>query len=239
VALSVPELRTAFGLRDTGAERIENFRRERISRLVAGEAPVRLVQGAAAVLHFASLPIFIDRERIDIVNLVKQGTHMPLPLGARGGSVTVNLHGICNARPFVEGGTHGYGQAFRNGAYEAVSVKGDDPPYFVADQLAREIVQTVRYALNFYHSYALPSPVVAMFTFVGARHLRLRVPVHYGGYADLGPLGEEVIALPEVLIEHESIEVTTAIRPVLDMIYNAFGQTHCTLYDEQGVWTGG
>jgi hypothetical protein len=241
IALSVPELRTAFGLRDTGAERIESFRRERIARLVAGETPVRLIPGPIAVLHVAPLPSFIDREQVDIVNMVRSGTHMPLPLGAQGGNASVNLHGICNARPLVNGGTHGYGQAFRNGAYETTAVKAfaEEEPYFVGDKLAREIVQSVRYARSFLQAYGLSHPMVVMFSFVSALRLHLRVPADFGGYFDLGPLREEVIAFPEILVEHEGVEVTVAVKPVLDMVYNAFGQLGCTLYGQDGNWIGG
>jgi len=243
IALSVPELRTAFGLRDSGADRIDAFRRDRLARLFAGDTPVPLVKGAVAVLHLASLSVFIERAPVDIVNMHRRGTHMPLPLGAQGRDASVNLHGVCNSRPLGAEGSHGYGHAFRNGAYETVQVRdrgGDqEPPIFIADTLARDIMNAVRYGLSFYKAYDLPHPIVVMFSIVDGGDARLRVPALEGGYFDRGPTGEDVIAFPEVLIEREDADVAASIRPILDMLYNAFGQMGCTLYDGQGNWIGG
>ena len=55
VALGVGELRTAFGLRESGIERIEAFRTERLVRLMAGEGPIPVHDWSGYVLLLSAM----------------------------------------------------------------------------------------------------------------------------------------------------------------------------------------
>lgn len=241
VPLGVDELRTAFGLREAGVERIEAFRRERLIKVTAGETPVRLQEGPVAVLHMAPLPSFANRDLIDIVREVANGTHMPLPLHGQGQYAKPNLLGFLNFPGDDGRGATGYAQLFRSGAYEGVRVANlhQDQRYFGSIDFGNMIMETVGRYLRLQASYGIAFPTFAMFSLCNAAKLSLRMPSDIGGgYFDTNSLGEEVVSFPEVLIENDGVEVTEVLRPLLNVIWNAFGFPECTMYSGQGTWTG-
>lgn len=240
VPLDVAELRTAFGLRESGVERIEAFRRERLAKILAGDTPVPLADGPCAVLHMAPLPAFANRDLIDIVGMVHRGTHMPVPFRLSGGSPSVNLHGICNAAGVGPGGADGYGQLFRSGAYESVSVakEDNDGPYWAGTEFVERLIKGVRYALDMQVAYGLAFPTFAMLSLCRAERLRWRIEDYGGGPYDRPPPGQAVIPFPEMLIESPMVDVPRALQPLLDIVWNAYGEARCTLYDGLGTWRG-
>jgi len=243
VPLGVDELRTAFGLRESGIERIEAFRRERLIKITAGETPVRIQEGPAVVLHMAPLPSFANRDLIDIVRLVANGTHMPLPLRGPGisGYPSANLLGFINFPGDDGKGAAGYGQLFRTGAFEGVSCSSVDMavPYLGSLDFGNMIVGAVRRHLSLQASYDIAFPTFAMLSFCNASDLRFRRPTEFGGgYYDSNPLGETIVSFPEVLIERPDVDVPTIVRPLLNVVWNAFGFPESEMYTPQGAWKG-
>jgi hypothetical protein len=49
---------------------------------------------------------------------------------------------------------------------------------------------------------------------------------------------EDVVALPDFLIESDSADVPRALKPVFDMVWNAFGHAKSGKYDAAGNWIG-
>lgn len=93
--LDVGELRTAFVLSESVAERVRAFRTERLISIGAGETPVPLPDGGRAVLQVVPLAPFADRRSMDIVEQVAAGYTVPLPLEGPSGAnqQDVNLDG--------------------------------------------------------------------------------------------------------------------------------------------------
>lgn len=241
VPMDVADLRSAFGLREAGVERIDAFRRERLARITAGQAAVRLSPGPVLVLHMAPLPAFANRDLIDIVSVVAEGAHMPLPLSGRGGYARVNLLGLYNFPGDDGAGTSGYGQLFRSGAYEGTCVASvaDGERYFPSEALANMIVGSVRNYLRLQDHYGFGFPTFAMVSFCDAESLHLRMRTEFGsGYYPTPPLGESVVSLPEVLIDRAVIDVPTLMRPLLNIIWNAFSLPNCDMFDGRGTWLG-
>jgi Putative DNA-binding domain len=241
VALGVGELRTAFGLRESGIERIEAFRSERLVKIMAGATPIPVHDGPAIVLHMAPLPSFANRDLIDVVTLVSNGTHFPLPLRGMGANrPRVNLLGMLTATGADDRAT-GYGQLFRTGAYEGFNCASDDGlgRYVASIDFANMIVSAARYFLAFQASYQIAFPTFAMLSFCKATSLRMRTPTEIGaGYYETPPLGEEMVAFPEILLERQQIDVASALRPLLNIVWNAFGLPNCDMFTPQGAWKG-
>lgn len=242
VPMAVEELRGAFGVRDRGVERVEVFRRDRLIRISSGEAPVRLQALPKAVLHFAPLPAFANRDFIDIVRLIAEGTHMPLPLRGphSGGYVRANLLGLINFPGDDGAGASGYGQMFRSGAFEGVACSSEQGgiKYFSGVDLSNKIVGAVRRQISLQKSYGIGFPAFAMISFCNAKDLVLRISPEHMGITHTPPLGEDLVSLPEILIEGDPDSVPTALRPLLDVLWNAFGLPQCDMYGRQGEWLG-
>lgn len=241
VPMDVGDLRTAFRQRETGVERIEAFRRDRLLQLSAGRTPVRLTSGPIAVLHMAPLPAFVNRDVIDIVTEVARGRHMPVPLEGRGRDAFANLLGICNTPGDGGDGATGYGQLFRSGAYEGTNVARvvDGTPYVASIGFANMVVGAVRNYLALQDHYGFAFPTFAMLSFCNAAGLKMTLPTEFGsGFYPSQPLVDDVVTLPEIVIDSARVDVPKVVRPLLNFAWNAFGQPRCTMYDGQGVWTG-
>jgi predicted HTH transcriptional regulator len=110
-SLDVGELRTAFALRESVAERVRQFRQARLLKIMSGETPSQIEQSASLVKHGIPLPSFGDRRLINVAEVLNaRPVTLPTPLGSRGAGYGTALDGV-----FVYSGpsitqSHGYGQ---------------------------------------------------------------------------------------------------------------------------------
>lgn len=241
--LDVGELRVAFGATAGVVDRIRAFRTERLAKIIAGEASMPLMSRSAIVLHMVPLPSFADRALFDAVAAIARGTHVPLPLSGIGTHQgTVNLDGYINYRVYAGDGTESYAQLFRSGAIEGVTVmKNDDGgPYLAGPQFANMVVGAVKQYTATLASLNLAFPVYAMLSLCRVDGCRLRYSGVQGGggYYEAGPLKGNIIAFPEVAIENETTDMPMAMRPVMNMAWNAFGLVQCDMFNASGGWKG-
>jgi hypothetical protein len=131
--LDVGELRSAFVLRESAAERIREFRRNRLLKIMNAETPAALEPSTSMVLHVVPLPSFGDRRFINVAEeLASRPVSMPVPLGSNGVGNGVNLDGVfVYAGPSIEK-CNGYGLLFRDGCIEGVKQLSvdDGRPYW-------------------------------------------------------------------------------------------------------------
>ena len=128
--LNVSELRTAFELVGTAAERIRNFRADRLGKIVAGDTPQHLPEQAPKlVLHLIPFLAFDPAQRFEPHTLTYDSTGGPPLLRTlsfepierfqeqvSATKVRVNFDGLLCYRSNAE-----YAQIFRNGCIEAVN----------------------------------------------------------------------------------------------------------------------
>lgn len=222
--------------RSSALKAAEAFRTDRLSVITARQTPAPLAQGAVAVVHMVPLPTLDDRGAVDIVAMIATGTHMPVPLGGRGEQVSVNFEGVCNSV-----GPGGYGELFRTGAYEGTHLLSihDGKPYVASIALANMIVGAVRRGVSLQTSYDFPFPTAVMLSLCDARDVSMRLPTEFGsGYYDTQPLGRDTLAVPHVVIDGPKVDIPMALRPMLNAMWNAFGQARCEVYNGQGTWIG-
>jgi hypothetical protein len=78
-----------------------------------------------------------------------------------------------------------------------------------------------------------------MLSFCNAAGLKMTLPTELGsGFYLPQPLVDDIVALPEIVIDNARVDVPKIVRPLLNFAWNAFGQPQCTMYDGQGVWMG-
>jgi hypothetical protein len=240
--LDVSELRTAFGLADSAAERIRAFRTDRLAKIIAGESPVPIAGRGAVVLHMVPLPSFADRQLFDVVGAVASGSHFPLPLDGMGGGnqVAVNLDGVLNYVMHSGADKTSYGQLFRSGAIEGFSPMSRDAegnPYIVGAPFANMIVAAARQYLAVLASLEVAFPVYAMLSLCGIGGCSMKYDMG-GGWQLAGPLHGTLIAVPEVAIESAQADVPALLQPIFNIVWNAFGFARCDMYSNAGGWKG-
>lgn len=238
--LDVSELRLAFSMTETIAGRIREFRTDRIAKINAGRTPVPLMGEGSMVVHVVPLQSFMTRTSIDIA-VYGTGTTPLRPMGATGWNHRINLDGFVTFDSYGEKGSFSYTQMFRNGIGEAVFSLSSDGGTKALPSVAFEhyTLEMVKEYLSFAKAFEVEPPFLVFLSLVGVRGciLGLNRGVFFGG--GNVPLAEEVLTLPEVVIEGSNEPVHLVLKPAFDMVWNAFGLARSLNYDERGEWVAG
>lgn len=236
--LNVPEIRELFVRSETQAQRVRDFRTERLGKLLTGEAPCRLHDGSLWVLHLIPTQAALGTGSIDPLAYWDYARQIPI-LGSRAGSFRVNLDGALGLRPENNGFVHGYTQLFRNGFVESVYVLTDNdvrprvlPGTTYEDQAAR-FLQQIREELT--HAGFHPE-VTAMMSLLQADRVvlgfdRFRVDVD----GDQGRFDRNAVVLPDVLVPAD-VNAHQGLKPMFDLVWQAAGMRGSINFDEEGRW---
>ena len=237
--LDVGELRDAFTFSEGVVNRIGNFRVERIGRILSDRSPVSLQQGARMVLHVVPRAAFSTANAIDIAALESQDNRIS-PMGQIAMNYRVNLDGFVTF--YTASGcssADAYTQVFRNGAVESASVLDVDQlgaAYIPSVAYERNIIGVLRSYLEIAGKFELHPPYFAFLSLVAVRGARLVVQNAWGDPRVL-TTNDETLMLPEIAIEERCVQPEKALRPLFDMVWNAFGYSRSSNYDEHGNWS--
>ncbi len=240
--LDVGELRHAFTLSESVAERIRAFRANRLLALGNGDALVPLVPGAQVVLHVIPLQSLTSEFRIDLSSRAQQqvqALQRIAPPGANGWSQRLNLDGRLSYSHEGDGMASAYALLFRNGIVEAAEVWTEWNGEKILPSLAceRNTINAVRTYLAALQDLGLVPPAYIFLSLLGIAGHRFAVDnrrlMDRNHYSD-----RDALILPELLIEDWSVDPAEAMRPLFDMVWNAFGYERSFNYDESGHWSG-
>lgn len=231
VRMDVDELRNAFLMSETQAERIRSFRMERLGKILAEDTFLPMEAGAKVVLHLVPQNAFGLGSRYDINTIAES-------LDA------LRLWGV-NRRPNFDGivawsedrnvgytPAEKYIQVFRNGVLEIVTtdyfgVFGAQPRLNSKD-LIYDMVEHLPKALNVQKELGVQSPVFLMLSLINVKEYGL---THTNVFQ---PLERAVLQLPEEICETFDVDAKAVLRPSFDMIWNAAGYEQCNFYDAAG-----
>jgi hypothetical protein len=240
--LDVGELRQAFTLAESVAERIRGFRAARLMGLGSGETVVPLVAGARVVLHIMPLQSLTSDFRIDLGSSdpeQAQVLQQIAPPGARGWSQRLNLDGHLKYDREGDGKSNSYVQLFRSGVIEAVQVWPEWQGEKILPSLAyeRDLIEAMSTYQSVLPQLGLATPAYVFLSLLDVSGHRFAVDnsrfMNRDHYAD-----RDALVLPEILIESWTVDSAEAMRPLFDMVWNAFGYARSFNYDESGRWSG-
>jgi hypothetical protein len=240
---NVEQLRHLFNDAPHLLERIRAFQVDRLVKIAAGETPLPLRGIGKVVLHVVPLPSFGDGRMLDLVSVLANGTHVPIPPDDVGfaNRNAVNLDGYLNYTAAHEGARLAYAQFFRNGAIEGVGeLRSEDGvnSRFIGSDFTKLVVSRVQQYLAVLKSYDLGLPVYIFLSLTSATRTVFRYATPGGGFAETGPMGREVVSLPEIRVDGFDVDVPGALRPVFNVLWNALGFPQCDMYDGQGKFRG-
>lgn len=235
--LDVPEIRGLFLRSENQAQRVRDFRSERLGKLIAGEGPHRLVPGALLVGHFVPTQAALGAVQIDPIPYM-QLRDLPVlsPTAARS---RVNADGALAVRNPGPLGTHGYSQLFRNGYFEAVKVLTyDEGARAALGSLAyeRDFIALVRALRDEYIHLEIGTEMTLMVSLLNADQVelgidRFRYPLEdHQGYFD-----RQTLVLPDVLLPGD-LSAERALKPVFDLVWQAAGIERSDNYNQEGDW---
>lgn len=230
--LDVGELRSAFNLSESVAERIRAFRVGRMLAVEDNEGPVRLLEGAKLILHLIPLSAFVSSEQPISFQRHQQLLLQLYPMGAVGWDSKYSLEGRV---AFTGGGgkpAKAYTLAYRSGIVEAVAVmpKRDDEAY-IFPAYEKEVVIAAERFLKTMIDIGLEPPFYVQLSFVGVRgysmYLRFNSP---------DPIAKNSLGVPEVILGSSALPLQQELKGAFDAVANAFGLQGSINYDMEGNW---
>jgi hypothetical protein len=232
--LDVTELRSLFALSETAAERIRQFRAERLASIAAGETPAPVSEGLKVVVHLVPLGTFQAAVWFDVASL-EEGRADLRPLYGGTSSQRHNLDGL------VSYNQASYLQVFRNGSMEGVAQFGSErsgerrsvPSISLEQGLIREVPRL----LSVLQQLGVQPPVVLLLSVLHARGYAIteKDPPVWAS-AENYRIDRDSLLLPEIVLESFECDAEAALRPAFDAIWNASGWQRCMHYDGNGHW---
>ena len=234
--LTYEQLRMAFDRTASLAERARNFRAYRLQEIKARRTWKPMRTGPLCVVHILPMAAMTGRSTVDVANLYRD--HAKLPFDDWGGaSRSINLDGVTSFAASDEG-MAAYTHVFRSGAIEAVRFGGMTvdpskkviPSRTIAEFFRKAIATLIKQS----QTMGINGPAI-----IGVALLFVEgygFPV--SKYENLAKTDREHLVLEEVWIEDlESIgTVDNIARPILNILWQAYGEPECSYYDAEGKW---
>ena len=236
--LDMPEVRNAVIQSESLRERIRSFRADRIGRLIAGEVPVPLVDGAIEVLHVLPLSSMLSSKSVDVIDY-QRNHFIPVISGGMGGLWKINLDGALNCRNITTQGCDAYTQIFRDGMVEGVRVfaqRGSGLYQINTCKLEYELIDFLEKLKPELEVLELNAPITLMYTLLRAKSAEFYIRDRFHLDDHQGRFDRAIITLPEVVIEDLSLPAENLLKPVFDLIWNAAGFAGSPNFDADGEW---
>ncbi len=255
--LDVTELRTAFELSGITAERIRDFRTERLSRISAGEEIPTLLEERSPklVLHMipssafnssisVDLKVFNDYSRWDLVRPIAVWDIAP-PISTR-----FNLDGIARAAQWTRNAVapvmipSGYVQVFRNGIVEIVDVTilevNGENRVFSGEVFELRLLQAVKKHLELQRFLEVEPPMFIMVSLLGVKGYKIPRGSYPANYTE--EIDRANLIMPEVMIDTFDVSndhIAEIMRPIFDTTWNAANYPFSPNYNEDGKYVRG
>lgn len=242
--LDVAELRAAFALSESSAERLRSFRIERLSMITSGQTPITLPDKTPKfVLHILPVSTFDSRASVDLSTVSLPHDKLQ-PIYARSWSQRYNFDGYLSYSELSEGEPYTYLQLFRTGGIEAVEahIMTDHRrknPSIPGEDYEKELLYSLTRFLSLQKQMGVEPPLVVMLSILGV----------VGYVMDVGdrwfvqrvksqPIDRDDLLLPETIVESFEEDPAHIMKPIFDAVWNAAGWSHSMNYNEEGQWKG-
>jgi len=239
--LDVHEIRAAFALSEALPEQIRRFRADRLAKIVAGETPIQLNDGAKIILHIIPVCAFDQRKVYDLSTIERNPTELP-PIWASGWSHRYNFDGLLTYdQPRSEPTAYSYVQLFRNGIIEALDIsiiQAGGESKSLSRGYEEDLLRAVKTYLGVQKKLGVETPVYVMLSLLGVCGYTI------GGcssvYSRRGqhPIDRDTLIIQEVIVEAFDCELADIMRPAFYTVWNASGWPRSMNYDERDKWVG-
>jgi hypothetical protein len=235
--LDVSELRSAFLLSETVAERVRTFRTERLSTIIAGEAPEALDESAPKiVLHIVPFGAF-ELATNPNLGVLTQVDHVRLlePLRLASGGFPAPHYNFDGLLVSVR---DAYTQVFRNGSIESVDtsiLSASREHRFTSGSIYEtRLLQALKRYVKAQQRLDVELPLVVMISLLGVKGYAIRFD-KTGFLVDDHRIDRSNLIVPEILIESYDCDLAGVMKPIFDTIANA-AKWPCSMnYNEDGA----
>lgn len=238
--LDVTEIRAAFEMSGSQADRIREFRADRVARVLADDTPVPLTNGAKAMMLLYPLAALDRGHQVDLSGL-HRNLHEARLLGASIHNVRFNFDGLLGYNVSNEGEGRGYVQVYRSGIVEVVSrglfndtFRSDAPKSLPSGAFEEYIVKAMDGYLKAMKAAGAVLPITAMLSLVEVKGYFMYVDPLYEDERHV--IDRDVLDFADIFNDEWEPNVGRMLRPWLDAIWQATGRAGSPNYDEDGNW---
>ena len=240
----VNELRALFVAGPQLADRVRNFRLDRIAKIAAGEAPVQLMYPSALILHVVPLSAF-DASAALPLSEIERDFRSFVPMGSSTAmGARINFEGIVKTSNADQRATQhrAYVQLYRSGIVETVdsSVTAVSSGTPIITYLDDKLISAIMRSLSDLAGVGIEPPYAVLVSLIGVTGARLdfargqRDPWN-DNISD--GLDRDQYHFDEVIFEtipSDQAECASIIRPILDQNANAGGRATSPIFDNEG-----
>jgi hypothetical protein len=241
--LDVPQIRQLFLLGDGVQKEIENFRADRVAKIIAGDTPVPLKQGLKMVIHVLPLSSFTSGKVVQ-TELFSSQPHSMAPQGNGSLSWQLGLEGMTVYRL---GGrdeeNSAYSQFFRQGRAEFVEAfwrRSEDGIDYLPGTYYEELcINSVRSAVQRLNEFDIGAPLYIGLSLINAKgsHLGVGRMIAFMNDHQIRPFDRQHMLLPMIEVHDTTIDPSRFLRSAFDLVWNACGMRCSLNYDESGNWS--
>jgi hypothetical protein len=241
--MDIHDLKSAFLLSDTIAQKIREFIAERVLHIASGDSPLPLLPYGKIVLHLVPLSSF----NIPPPDILKFKSIITKIRALNGGSRSprYNLDGlIISSMASIEKGCDSYLQLFRNGIIETVNSEllypynENNLQIPVSDSINYEysIIEILHEYMEFYKKLDVGLPIFLFLSLIDIKGYKIFPPNYRSSFNPPTGINKNVITLPEVTISNLNDDLPHLLKPLFDIIWNSCGLERSLNYVESGKW---
>jgi hypothetical protein len=234
--LDVAELRAAFNASETLITRLQQFRRERNSIIESDEGAVPLNSGAKLIFHILPISAFSNP-----ITITPNEATLFCPIRASGFNYLHTLEGFATySGPEEVERSRTYTLVFRNGIVEAaahVGLENEQGNFVYPYSIEGGLLEVVDSYFKNLQRLGVEPPFYVSIALLGVRGYVLATQNHFY-YAARRPLRRDTLVFPEVLSEVPNPTPNLLLRPIFDLLWQAFGYQKSPSFDEQGQYVG-
>lgn len=233
---------------DMSGDQARSYREERVVRIVSGETPIRLTEGAKLILHLIPQNAFDKTAKIDLSPL-NQSWYDLSTVYVAPSDYRHNFDGILTYRTQSNAGiisVVSYAQMNRNGIVEAVDGSllapwtdrnGTVTKTIPSGIFDLEILKALRGYCSLQNKLGVQPPLFVMLSLIGV--LDYIMPLdNFWLRRQAQAIDRDAILLDEVLLNTFDGDLAQQMRATLNLIWNAAGWERSFSYDEHGKWKG-
>lgn len=233
--LDTSELRTAFNLTQTLHDKIEYFRKIRVSKISLGETFVPLHHEQMVVLHLIPLESFTPGFSIELAPIVKRNI-LPWSIGVTHGDIRINFEGVLSYSGNRTPESSSYTQFYRNGIIEAVTcqigTEFEQKKYLATQIYEKEILDYFTKLIGICEKLSINTPFFVFLTFLGIKDYEMKI--HPSFNDEYYKIDKHVLEIPGVIVNNYSDNPSEILRPMFDLVWNACGFEGSSNFDDQG-----
>lgn len=241
--LDIPEIRNQFLGSENRELKIKNFRTDRLSKIITGDTPFKLVNGAVLVVHLVPIQAVLSQISPNVVQYSDGRRRIPIIAASHGSAYSkLNLDGATGARTVAGDQTHGYSIIFRNGFIESTWVQtthnpeDNAKPMLPSGSFEGYLKNFISASISELSNWGASGDFLVMLSLLRAKGMKLGYAQDFSNNEHL-EFDREILTFPDIEVIQENGDVMKQMRPLLDMVWQAAGATGSQNFNENGDWT--